>query len=168
MSTLLEILRESKSTGNFQLLMDAIPYARFMGMQIAEHDGVRRAKLPFRESLIGNPAVPALHGGTVGALLESTAIFELLWTSETIVLPKVITVTIDYLRPAGPRDIYARAEITRLGRRVATVHASAFQDDPPPAAMSLSSSHLSAGTPSSASLRPAASAIVHLLLKPRE
>lgn len=147
MSTMLEILRESKSTGNFQLLMDAIPYARFMGMQIAEQDGARLGKLPYRESLIGNPAVPALHGGTVGALLESTAIFELLWTSETIVLPKVITVTIDYLRPAGPRDIYARAEVTRHGRRVATVHATAWQDDPN---------------------KPAASAIVHLLLKPRE
>jgi acyl-coenzyme A thioesterase PaaI-like protein len=62
-------------------------------------------------------------------------------------LPKVITVTIDYLRSAGPRDTYARAEVTRLGRRVATVHARAWQED---------------------QARPCATAIVHLLLKTSE
>ena len=56
----------------------------------------------YADHLIGNPALPALHGGTLGALLESAAIFELLWRAETIVLPKTITLTVDYLRSGAP------------------------------------------------------------------
>ena len=145
MKTIIEILREARASGDFQAMMSAIPYARFLGLSFDQYDGERLGKLAYKDSLIGNPALPALHGGTVGALLESTATFELLWTSETIVLPKIITVTVDYLRSAGPRDTFAKGEVTKQGRRVATVHATAWQED---------------------RAKPVASAIVHLLLTP--
>ena len=83
----------------------------------------------FADHLIGNPTLPALHGGTLGALLESAAIFELLWRAETIVLPKTITITVDYLRSGGPVDTHARGVITRHGRRVANVRVEAWQAD---------------------------------------
>jgi acyl-coenzyme A thioesterase PaaI-like protein len=142
--TLLEIIHEAKRTGDLTPLMNAIPYSRFLGLTADIQDGEHVGKLTYHESLIGNPALPAIHGGTIGALLESTAIVELFWRTETIVLPKIITVTVDYLRSAGPRDTYAKAVITRQGRRVATVHATAWQDD---------------------RQKPVAAAIVHLLLK---
>ncbi|HAC57112.1 MAG TPA: thioesterase, partial [Rhodobiaceae bacterium] len=44
-------------------------------------------------------------------------------------LPKPIGITIDYLRSGRPVDTYGRAVITKQGRRVATVHAEAWQDD---------------------------------------
>ena len=74
--------------------------------------------------------LPALHGGTLGALLESTAIFHLLWEAETLFLPKTITLTIDYLRSGRPVDTFARGVITKQGRRVVNVRAEAWQDDP--------------------------------------
>jgi len=74
--------------------------------------------------------VPALHGGTLGALMESTAIFKLLWHGETTTVPKTINITVEYLRGARPQDVLARAEFTRRGRRVANVRVSAWQDDP--------------------------------------
>ena len=85
--------------------------------------------MKFADHLIGNPALPALHGGTLGALLESSAIFELLWRAETIVLPKTITLTVDYLRSGGPHDTHARSIVTRHGRRVANVRVEAWQTD---------------------------------------
>jgi acyl-coenzyme A thioesterase PaaI-like protein len=87
------------------------------------------ATMRFSERIIGNPAIPALHGGTLGALLESTAIFELLWQSATVVLPKTINVTVEYLRSAAPVDTFCRALVTRHGRRVANVRAEAWQED---------------------------------------
>ena len=81
------------------------------------------------DHLIGNPALPALHGGTVGALLESAAIFELLVRAETVVLPKTITLTVDYLRSGRPQDTHARAFVTRQGRRVTNVRVEAWQED---------------------------------------
>jgi acyl-coenzyme A thioesterase PaaI-like protein len=42
-------------------------------------------------------------------------------------LPKTIDVTIDYLRSGRPVDTYARAHVTKLGRRVANVRVTAWQ-----------------------------------------
>ena len=95
---------------------------------------------------IGNPALPALHGGATAAFLEVTAIIGLAWTSTwgeiegesldieavqtgVLALPKTIDFTVDYLRPGLPRDAYARARVNRSGRRYASVHVEAWQDN---------------------------------------
>jgi uncharacterized protein (TIGR00369 family) len=84
----------------------------------------------YSDHLVGNASVPALHGGTLGALMESTAIFKLLWHGETTAVPKTINITVEYLRSARAADVVARAEFTRRGRRVANVRVFAWQDDP--------------------------------------
>ena len=127
--TLVERLTAAKAAGNYQDLFDAIPYARFLGLSAELHGTELVTTMKFSEALIGNPALPALHGGTLGALLESAAIFELLWRAESIVLPKTITFTVDYLRSAGAADTHARGVITRQGRRVSNVRVEAWQDD---------------------------------------
>lgn len=128
--TLVEILDQARKSGDFSRFAEAIPYARFLGISAAEREGALISTLAFREGSVGNPALPALHGGVVGAFLETAAIFELLWARETVSLPKTINVTIDYLRPAGPRDCHARGVITKQGRRIANVSVEAWQRDP--------------------------------------
>src|SRR5205823_11829322 len=128
--TLVERLAACKAAGDLTGVIEVIPYARWLGLSGAEDaDGALTVTMKFAPHLIGNPALPALHGGTLGALLESAAIFELLWQSETIVLPKTITITVDYLRSAATVDTHARGNITRHGRRVANVDVVAWQDD---------------------------------------
>ncbi len=41
---------------------------------------------------------------------------------------KTIDFTVDYLRSGLPRDAYARARVVRSGRRYASVHVEAWQD----------------------------------------
>jgi uncharacterized protein (TIGR00369 family) len=127
--TLIEKLTAAKQAQDFQGVLDAIPYARFLGLSAAMAGDELVTTMTFSEQLIGNPALPALHGGTLGALLESSAIFELLWRAETIVLPKTITLTVDYLRSGGAHDTHARSVVTRHGRRVANVRIEAWQAD---------------------------------------
>ena len=127
--TLIERLTAAKQAGDYQGLFDAIPYAKFLGLTAAMHGDELITTMGYAEHLIGNPALPALHGGTLGALLESAAIFELLWRAETVVLPKTITVTIDFLRSAGAVDTHARGLITRQGRRISNVRIEAWQGD---------------------------------------
>jgi uncharacterized protein (TIGR00369 family) len=122
-------LAEAKRRGDYQGLIDVIPYARFLGLAVDKVGDELITTMRYAEHLIGNPALPALHGGTMGALLESAAIFELLWRAETIVLPKTITVTIDYLRSGAPVDTHARGIVTRHGRRVTNVRMEAWQTD---------------------------------------
>jgi acyl-coenzyme A thioesterase PaaI-like protein len=88
--------------------------------------------------------LPALHGGVTAAFLEVAAIIELAghavgrrWREglpapldrAPAALPKTIDFTVDYLRSGLPRDAYARARVNRSGRRYASVHVEAWQDN---------------------------------------
>jgi uncharacterized protein (TIGR00369 family) len=123
-----EVLAHLRATRTFERLLAAIPYVRLLGIRAAVRDDDVVAQLTGAPHLIGNPVLPALHGGTVGALLESTAILKLLLESDTQAVPKTITLTVDYLRSPRVVDTWARASITRLGRRVANVQVRAWQD----------------------------------------
>lgn len=127
--SIVDRLAEAKASGNCQALFDAVPYSKFLGLAARLEGDELITTMTFAPHLIGNPALPALHGGTLGALMESAAIFELLWRAETIVLPKTITFTIDYLRSGAPVDTHARSIVTRHGRRVANVRVEAWQAD---------------------------------------
>ena len=129
MSGLTAAIRRARETGDFGPLAEVVPYARFLGITAETTDGDLLGRLRYADHLVGNPLLPALHGGAIGALLESTAIFKLLASSDVDDAPKTISVTIEYLRSAGPSDTLARAVITRQGRRVASVHVIAWQDD---------------------------------------
>ncbi len=125
-------------------LVEGVPYIAFLGVQFDRRGDELTALLPFRDALIGNPVLPALHGGATAAFLEIAAIVELAWTSlwegmeagridpaapGPLVLPKTIDFTVDYLRTGLPRDAYARARVNRSGRRYASVHVEAWQDN---------------------------------------
>jgi acyl-coenzyme A thioesterase PaaI-like protein len=127
--TLIDRVTAARSSQDYQALVDLIPYAGFLGLTAAMQGDELITTLRFGAHLIGNPALPALHGGTLGALLESAAVFELLFRSETVVLPKTITLTIDYLRSGAPVDTHARGVVTRQGRRVTNVRMEAWQAD---------------------------------------
>jgi acyl-coenzyme A thioesterase PaaI-like protein len=127
--------------------VDSVPYARFLGIDFDRRGDELTAVLHFSDAVIGNPILPAIHGGVTAAFLETTAQMELSWsmlweemesgridvaalTPDTLPrLPKTIDFTVDYLRTGLPRDAYARARVNRSGRRYASVHVEAWQDN---------------------------------------
>ncbi|WP_338872434.1 PaaI family thioesterase [Myxococcus stipitatus] len=127
--TLAELVLQVRKSREYGRLTDAIPYARFMGIGVEHLAGEMLCRMTYTPKLIGNSFLPALHGGTLGALLECSAIFELLLQTETQRVPKVISLTVDFLRSGKAQDTFARAFITRQGRRVANVRVEAWQDD---------------------------------------
>ena len=113
-----------------EALLDRLPYARFLGLRTVMEDEALTVVMPFADRLIGNPMLPALHGGSTAALLEMTAIAQVALSYPRLRLPRPINVTVAYLRSGRPVDVHARASISRAGRRVAHVMAEAWQDDP--------------------------------------
>ncbi|MEM6759721.1 MAG: PaaI family thioesterase [Pseudomonadota bacterium] len=127
-------------------LVGGVAYIRYLGLQFDRRGDELTGVLPFDDKLIGNPLLPALHGGVTAAFLELTAIITLSWSYlwEDIEagnfdvdadvekplprLPKTVDFTVDYLRSGLPRDAYARARVNRAGRRYASVHVEAWQD----------------------------------------
>ncbi len=54
-------------------VLEAIPYARFLGVAVERINGALECVLPFREEIIGNVMLPAIHGGVIGAFLHLKA-----------------------------------------------------------------------------------------------
>lgn len=135
------------ATGDFAPLIAQVPYAAFLGMQLALHDGHPRALLPFRDNLIGNRVLPAVHGGVTAAFMECAAMLHLLYQLDSARLPKSVDFAIDYLLPARPETLIAECEIGRAGSRVAQIGIRCWQ---------------------SASEKPVAIARAHFLLMPSE
>jgi len=126
---LTERLRRARDAEALDAAIAAIPYARFLGLRAAIEDDELRVCMPYEESLIGDSSIPALHGGTLGALLESTAIFSVLWSTDASELPKTVTLTVDYLRSGRAEDTWASARVTKRGRTIVIVQAEAWQQD---------------------------------------
>ena len=62
-------------------LVSNVPYVTFLGVEFDRKGDELVAILPFSPKLIGNPALPAIHGGVTASFLEITAIFGLSWVS---------------------------------------------------------------------------------------
>lgn len=138
---------KQRRDGVLRALVEGVPYIQFLGIEFERRGDELTAIMPFKNELVGNPMLPALHGGATSAFLEVTAIITLCWegiwedmesgaldveniTHETLPrMPKTIDFTVDYLRSGLPRDAYARARITRAGRRYASVYVEGWQDN---------------------------------------
>jgi uncharacterized protein (TIGR00369 family) len=109
-------------------LLSRIPYARMLGIRAELAGDEMTAILPYADLLIGNPTLPAMHGGVIGAFMEMTAVAQLSVAHGLTRQPRTIDITIEYLRSGRPRDTYARATIKKAGRRIANVQVEAWQD----------------------------------------
>jgi len=122
-------LRESGRGQDMQAVLEHIPYARFLGVQVQQQGNEVITVLPFKEEIVGNVRLPAIHGGVIGALLELTSVLQLLYETSCQRLPKTVDVNFDYLRSGKSATTFGRAIVNRQGRRVANVRSELWQDD---------------------------------------
>ena len=109
-------------------VLASIPYARFIGVRAELAGDEMTAVLPFSDVIVGNPILPAIHGGVLGAFMEMTALAQLSIVEPLKRQPRTIDVSIEYLRSGRPLVTYARAEIKKVGRRIANVHVEDWQE----------------------------------------
>lgn len=135
--------REAERDRMLQALLETVPYHRLLGVRFDRLGDELTARLPYEEKLIGNPRIPALHGGVTASFLEIAGQMQLAWdfVSQRAeqggaasaglfpTMPKTIDITIDYLRRGRPRDTFARTRVQKAGRRVAHLHVEAWQDE---------------------------------------
>jgi len=141
-----QIIKKRRDSA-LEALVGGIPYVSYLGIRFERRGDELTGILPFDDKLIGNPMLPALHGGVTAAFLETTASIALAWSrlwqevesgevdpdsldpTSLLRMPKTIDFTVDYLRSGLPRDAYARARIVRSGRRYASVQVDGWQDN---------------------------------------
>jgi uncharacterized protein (TIGR00369 family) len=107
-----------------------IPYVEYLGIRLAAGGEPPLFRLPYHDKLIGNPRLPALHGGVVAGFAETAATLHLIRTLRGAKFPKSIDFSIDYLRSGRPLESFAACELVRVGSRAALVQVRCWQDDP--------------------------------------
>jgi acyl-coenzyme A thioesterase PaaI-like protein len=125
---LTELIAQQPDEATLRLWLAKVPYAAYLGISAEVHGNEILFILPARDELVGNPTLPAIHGGVVGAFMEQAAAFHLVAKMETPVLPKIIDFSLDYLRPARLKDTFASCTLTRQGKFIANVSVTAWQE----------------------------------------
>ena len=123
-------LLQARGLAEPQKILDIIPYSSFIGAQARVENDRVLYWLERRASNIGNPSLPAIHGGVIGGFLELSAAIEILYTLDVGQIPKVVDFSLDYLRPGRYKTIYANCTVLRQGKKLVNVTATAWQDDP--------------------------------------
>lgn len=105
------------------------PYGRLLGLTVRRtEDGETVFVMPFGTAVLGRPGF--LHGGAIAGLLEFAALgtlFDALGPDGAEMKP--INVSVNFMRGGVECDTFAAAVIARLGKRVASVEAHAWQQD---------------------------------------
>ncbi len=128
---LFDKIMELKKNGDLEGLSKAIPYTSFINLSYERDDSGLITIMRQSDSNIGNVTIPAVHGGAVGGLLEHAGIMQVIWECEISRFPKIINISVDYLRPClGKEDTFARATLIKQGRSVSNVRVTAWQSDP--------------------------------------
>ncbi len=125
---ILNELRENGQGQDMAAVVAAMPFASFLEVEVQQQGNEVITVLPFKEALIGNQTLPAIHGGVIGAFLEITAVLQLLFETACERIPKTVDVNFDYLRSGRAITTYGRAIVNRQGRRVANVRSEIWQE----------------------------------------
>lgn len=122
-----EKIQAAREDRDLNRLIHEVPYAQLIGMHAMNLGEELIFVLPALESNLGNPVLPAIHGGVIGGFMENAAIFHTLGTIETNTIPRVVDFSLDYLRPGRFQETYCSCEVIRQGRKVINVSVSAWQ-----------------------------------------
>ena len=122
-----DCVRQAHETNDYDALLQLIPYAKLIGIECIRMGDDWVFRLPANKDNIGNPILPALHGGVIAGFMEHAAMAYLLIAAGIPHLPKIIDLSIDYLRAGQFRDTYAQCQVWRQGKRVANVSITAWQ-----------------------------------------
>ncbi len=113
-----------------RLFEQYIPFNQHLGLRcLLIEDGFVRVELPFRKEHVGNPEIPALHGGAISSTLDTTgglAVWSRLRPHDRV---STIDLRVDYLRPGRGEPMIAVARVVRIGNRVGVAELRAFHPD---------------------------------------
>jgi acyl-coenzyme A thioesterase PaaI-like protein len=122
-----QLVRDAHEQNNYDPLLSLMPYAKLLGIECLRLGDDMVFRLPANKDCIGNPTLPALHGGVIAGFMEHAAMLHLLIFMGIPHLPKIIDFSIDYLRAGLYRDTFVKCQVWRQGRRVANVAITAWQ-----------------------------------------
>ncbi|WP_101757126.1 PaaI family thioesterase [Oceanicoccus sp. KOV_DT_Chl] len=108
-------------------LIAEIPYAQLIGIESFPIGDEFIFRMPQKDSNIGNPTLPAIHGGVLGGFMETAGVLYVMMFADILTVPKVVDFSIDYLSPGRQRDSFTRCKVVRQGRKIVNVSMTCWQ-----------------------------------------
>ena len=121
---ILNNIRDSKDSFGISNINE---YSKSLGLNFEIGENGPFTKLSFKDYLVGNPLIPALHGGVIAGLLENASLFHLLWTNEISYLPRLTHISFEFLSTCKTEDTFASCRINRKGKNIVNMSARAWQ-----------------------------------------
>tara|TARA_R110000787_G_scaffold132772_1_gene245046 strand:- start:221 stop:694 length:474 start_codon:yes stop_codon:yes gene_type:complete len=120
-----------------------MPFNKALGFQIETlEDHEVQIRMPWNDSLMGNPVHKILHGGATAAILDTVgSIVALMYGikqlksdevdafKDTLANNGTIDMRVDYLRPGKGQEFIATASVIRRGRKVAVCRMELHNED---------------------------------------
>ena len=92
------LVKEAHASNDYDALLKMVPYARLIGIECLRLGDEMVFRLPKNQDNIGNPMLPAIHGGVIAGFMEHAAMLHLLMFMGAPHLPKIIDFSIDSRR----------------------------------------------------------------------
>ncbi|MGB0843674.1 MAG: PaaI family thioesterase [Alphaproteobacteria bacterium] len=115
------------TVSELQTYLDKSPYYKRYAISLTEENGKLITELPFSDSLIGNPAIRAIHGGLVAMGLELGANLQANLDTGSKLTP--LSQTSSFLRRTKDKPMFVSAEPLKSGRRFVVMSAVAWQEN---------------------------------------
>jgi uncharacterized protein (TIGR00369 family) len=109
--------------------LEKAPFAILLGLKIeSSARGAAVVRMPFNLRLLndGGPKAP-VHGGAIATLADMAACAAV-WSLDETVRSATISMTVNYTGFASESDLFARAQVRRKGKRIASISVEIVDD----------------------------------------
>ena len=108
------------------------PQAQALGVEVTKAGKGRVwGRVPYRPDLVGDPDSGVIAGVVLTTFLDQLCGAAAILAMDEPSIVATIDLRIDYMRPAQPGcDVLAQAHCTKLGKKVAFVRATAYEETP--------------------------------------
>ncbi len=108
---------------------EGIPFNRALGMKVDSlEEGHIRLRMEPAPEHVGNPFLPALHGGVISTLADAAGGLAVFSTLEPTQGCSTVDLRVDYIRRGDPAlTLVCETKVVRAGNRVAVTDSTVFQ-----------------------------------------
>lgn len=118
------------SVAGIQHHLDDSPFIAFLGLQcvsVSAHPASVELRMPMSAPLERGPGSGQFHGGPIAALIDTAGDFAIIAATGHGV--PTVNLRVDYLRPAGGKQLVARATARRIGRTLGVADIDVIDDE---------------------------------------
>ena len=115
-------------TENLADVMQIAPFHRWLGLKIVQQNNdLLELEMPWRDELVSNPVIGAVHGGILASLIDLTGLYAIIAAGG--VARATVDLRVDYHRAATNGPLRAIGQVVKLGKTISTADTRIIDDD---------------------------------------